>query len=204
MAQCRVCRVNRREVEQGMTDSPESSSREDAPSGLHPLTHGWLAFLQGVLPVVSAVAAGLWVAATYLQDQREQAAAREALAVRQQSELEQQNRIRSFEAGQSFRDKQFDLYMETAAVVGRLVTVAPESAAWDDAAQRFWQLFWSELSVVEDDGVKSAMQDFAPPLRAVADATGAEKAAAQSRLQQPAYHLAQALRASIRESWTLP
>lgn len=171
--------------------------------GPGPRTSAWLAFLQGVIPVVSAVAAGLWVAATYLQDQREQAAGREALLERQQSELEQQNRIRSFEAGRSFRDRQFELYMETASVAGLLVTVDPTDAEWRAAARRFWQLFWSELSVVEDGGVKSAMQDFGPPLRAVESAEPAEKAAAQARLQQPAYRLAQALRASIRESWSL-
>ena len=77
------------------------------PTGLHPHTKAWLAFLQGVLPVVSAVAAGLWIAGTYLQDQRREAAGREVLLERQQSELEQQNRIRSFEAGKAFRDKQF-------------------------------------------------------------------------------------------------
>jgi len=187
-----------------MVETKPPSESDGRHPGLHPRTRAWLGFLQGVLPVVTTVAAGLWIAGTYLQDQRREAAGREALLERQQSELEQQNRIRSFEAGQRFRDRQFDLYMETAAVVGRLVTVDPAGPVWEAAAERFWQLFWSELSVVEDGGVKTAMQDFGPPLRAVEATAPPDRRAAQAGLQQPAYRLSQALRASIRQSWTLP
>jgi hypothetical protein len=48
-----------------------------------------------------------------------------------------------------------------AQVTGQLVTSSNyTSPEWTKNVRRFEQLFWTELSMVEDEGVKQAMQEF--------------------------------------------
>src|SRR5262245_43512849 len=105
-------------------------------------------FLDGVKaywPYITACTVAAWFAFTWLTDQRKVADDRRA-------ETEKQTQVRLFEAQKPFRDKQFELYVETAKVVGKLVS-SPDLAAkeWEESFKRYEQLYWAELSLVEDE-----------------------------------------------------
>lgn len=178
--------------------SKQPSPAVDRPA-LSPATQAVLTLLQGLLPVMTALLGGLWVVFTYLDNQKIQAQQQAAAAQRQEAELTRQRTVRQFEARRPFLEKQLALYSETAAIVGKLVTHDPSEEAFREARLRFWQLYWSELSVVEDNGVASQMKQFGDALKQWE--TGTRAASAQDELSTRAYFLAQALRASIDASW---
>ena len=122
---------------------------------LSPWLRAALQLLSGLLRALTAIVAGAWVAFTYIDQQREQENPRAAQTLRD-------SQIRSLEARKPFLDKQFSLYNEAAQVVGRLVTTTGYSPEWAKDFQRYEQLYWTELSLVEDEGVKTAMQELYP------------------------------------------
>lgn len=172
-----------------------------------PRAQALLALVPTVLPAMTAILGGLWVVFTYLDHQRDQERAQRTLATQQQADaarqaakqqedVARQNSIREFEARKPFVQKQFDLYIETAAVVGRLTTLDPKSEDWAKNSIRFWQLYWTELSLVEDRGVELGMVRFGEALTAYH-----RDPQTQPDLQQASLSLAHALRDSIRDSW---
>jgi hypothetical protein len=64
-----------------------------------------------------------------------------------------------------FRETQFKLYMETAEVVGKLVSLRKDNPDWQDAYQRFWALHFSVLATVKSPTVSEAMTQFAEDVR---------------------------------------
>jgi hypothetical protein len=107
-----------------------------------------LNLIQAWLPVLTVVVGALWGLYTFIDHQKE--VAREA--DRQQS---QQAATRLLEAQKPFLEKQLALYFEAAQVVGKLVTLKPGDTEWGNNENRFWQLYWSELSMVEDGTLKA-------------------------------------------------
>ncbi len=132
---------------------------------------------------------------TYMHDQRT------AQEQRQLQALEEL-RTKAIEVRKAFNDKQLALYVETSQVVGRLVAANGETASWKTDFARFEQLYWAELSMVEDDGVKSAMQELYPLLKGVRD--GKLPGTSQNaEFRNSAYRLARALRASLENTWNV-
>jgi hypothetical protein len=167
---------------------------------LSPRTQAALTLVQGLLPVMTAITGGLWVAFTYLQDQRHQADALKAQA-------DKDTQTRAIEARQPFTKVQLDTYIETAKVVGGLVSTNDWTAEeWKHNRQRFEELYWTELSMVEDTGVKEAMQAFRVQLqKAEANAGPPWKVPDDdfTELRERSYRLALALQASIESSWQI-
>lgn len=185
-----------------------AKGEEKKISLLSPRVQAVLALVQGLLPVMTAILGGLWIVFTYVGNQQSQETARRELDKQKQSEatvqnqrqLEQQKRenaLRLFEARKPFIQKRFDLYNETAAVIGRLVTLDRKSPEWTNSSIRFWQLYWSELSVVEDWDVERAMVVFGEKLKAF---QGREGEVGED-LRHAGLSLAHAIRASIQNSW---
>jgi hypothetical protein len=138
-----------------------------------------------------------WVAFTWVAEQRKSSEDRRA-------EAEKQVEVRLFEARRPFIAQQLALYLETAQVAGKLVSMSdPKSSEWDKNFQRYEQLYWTELSMVEDDGVKEAMQFFAVLLRWINEHKPPVPGKENEELKQRAYRLARALRASIEMSWMI-
>ena len=66
---------------------------------------------------------------------------------------------RKFEATASFRKLRQDRYVEIVAVTAKLAAAKFETAAeLAVAKKRFYEMFWGDLSLVESDGIKSAME----------------------------------------------
>jgi predicted DNA-binding WGR domain protein len=149
-------------------------------------------------PTFGTVGSAVWIAYTYFDRQRE-------AHTQQLLQLEKENKTRMLEARKPFNDRQLALYSEVSQVTGRIVTSTNFSnGEWAANVVRFWQLFWTELSMVEDERVKQAMQRFGKQLNIMIEA-GRESEDAREKelklLQQRGYQLASALRASIEDSW---
>jgi len=156
---------------------------------LSPWVQAGLALLQGVLPAMTAIIGGLYVLRTHVEDQ---ARAERALAEQQK----QATTARYFEARKPFYDKQLGLYFEAARVGGLLATLDPASPEWTTNKARFYALYWSELSMVEDRSVEASMVNVERTLRMFAASTVDHQA-----VRRQAYCLAHSLKNSISTTW---
>ena len=148
-----------------------------------------------LLPVLVAIAGGLWALFTYI-DHADDARRSE-------------ERTRLVEVQRPYLEKQTALYFEAAQVAGQIATADGSGPEWEGARKRFWQLYWSELSMVESHQVEIAMGELGKSLKsydaavalAASAAKDAEVAKAHSGLQRDALELAHAIRNSIWDSW---
>lgn len=168
----------------------------------HQITLEWV---KALVPAMTAIGAGLWVAYKYLVDRRE--AHKENLRQQRNEEI-----TRALEARKPFLARQLDLYFEAAEVVGKLVTIKDwDSDEWKSRRARFAVLFWTVLSLVEDDQVKGAMEAVAEQLRVVDELKHGRTPTTErpirpledeeDELHQTAYRLAHRLKASLQNSW---
>ena len=153
---------------------------------------GIAGIIQVWLPILTVVIGGAWGLFTYINAQK-------AAGEQRQVEQEKLTRAREQEAQQPFLKKQLELYLETSQVIGKLVTLDPAESDWKSAEARYWALYWSELSLVEHDVVKQAMQKYAGALSGYKAAPGTQS---KSVLQDQTYKLAIALREGISSSWS--
>ena len=158
---------------------------------------------------MTTIAGVLWAVFAFLRNQQ---AAQKAEEIQQQRD----NTTRLLEARKPFLSLQLERYCETAKVIGQIVTLTPELDSerdnWLQAEKRFWQLFYTELSLVEDKTVKKAMEKFGYGLdqynraRRIIDPeerTSAIKKT-EKELAPLSYGVATALKTSITNSWSLP
>jgi hypothetical protein len=101
-----------------------------------------------------------------------------------------------------FLERQLALYFEATKVTAQLSTL-PRGVAWTAARQRFWELYWGELGLVEDTSVLAAMVAFGEAVTAYEQGRNS-----QADLHQLALGLARACRNSLQSEWggldTLP
>jgi hypothetical protein len=157
-----------------------------------------LELLKALVPALVAIGGGLWVAFTYVENQKQ---AREQQAI----QADKDNVTRLIEAQKPFASIQLQLFMEAGKIVGQLATFDRTEDKWTDNAEckdyytRFYQLFYTELSIVEDEEIKEAMQNFAKQLqKLLKDPHNVDE---DARLKQLAYQLARHIRASIEKTW---
>jgi hypothetical protein len=106
---------------------------------------------------------------------------------------------RRVEARQPFLNKQLELYFRTAAVVGKFAVLKPNTEEWARNEAEFWEIYWSELSVVESEEVEKGMVK-------VGHAIGQYNATPASEEKKKAlnveiYELADAIKASVKRGW---
>ena len=150
-----------------------------------------------IFPVLVAVVGGLWTLNTYFDSQRQ-------ANQQEQSAREKEQRSQLLQAQQPFLEHRWKAYIETSGVAGALVALEPADPAWTQAEKRFWELYWSELAMVETPDVESAMVDFGGRLNAVGASLAKNQAGlanARSQLNASALRLARALKESIQSSW---
>jgi hypothetical protein len=159
-----------------------------------------LELLKALVPALVAIGGGLWVAFTYVENQKQ---AREQEA----TQAKKDNDTRLIEAQKPFASIQLELFMEAGKVVGQLATFDKandkwtENAEWNGYYTRFYQLFYTELSIVEDQEIKEAMQNFSAQLQTVLK--DPHKMDEDAKLKQLAYQLARHIRASIEKTWVV-
>jgi hypothetical protein len=142
----------------------------------------------------------------YLSGYQKEARDQQREQVQQQQEQAKRDNIaRLLEARKPFIAKQLELYIKTATIAGELVSANTDvpRAEWNTSLREFEKLYWTELSMVEDDDVKNAMQDLYGKLLW---ANAQKEVVADDKwhdLQESSYRLARALRHSIENSWDL-
>ncbi|HZP18630.1 MAG TPA: hypothetical protein VFB16_00345 [Bauldia sp.] len=139
----------------------------------------WLRLLLTYLPVWTAVAALVGGVITYFNNERIAAT------------------TRLIEARKPYLDWQLDLYKETAQIAGRIATLPTDSDRWREDHERFLQLFWSEMALVEDAKVELAMGAMK---RSLDDCIAASDKVC-TRADRASLDLGHALRDGIRVWW---
>ena len=99
-----------------------------------------------IFPMLVAVAGGLWTLNTYFDNQRQASQIEQAARAR-----EERNQL--LQAQQPFLEHRWKAYIETSSVAGALVVLDTADPGWTDARKRFWELYWSELAMVETPDV---------------------------------------------------
>ena len=167
-----------------------------------------LALVLGFVQAMSTIGAFVWAVFTYTRGQK---AAQKAEQIRQKRD----NATRLLEARKPFLNLQLETYCETAKVIGQIVTLTPELDSerdkWVQAEKRFWQLFYAELSLVEDKTVKEKMEKFSCGLdqynlaRGIIDPEKRTSAIKKTgkELSDLSHPVSNALKESIINSWSL-
>ena len=154
----------------------------------------WDILIKGIGAV--AVLISIWF--TYYQynnslkkekQEREERAAKDA----QQKEREIQAALR--ESQKPFLERQLNLYFEAASTASKLSTLG-DGPPREEARKRFWQLYWGELSLVEDKEVEAAMVRFGTAL-----AQFENNQINKFELQKKSLELAHSCRKSLEQSW---
>jgi hypothetical protein len=139
-----------------------------------------LKFITDISPFGTALATvvgAVWVALTYFRSQKDAAIAR------------------LFESRKPFLELQLKLYTEAAQVAGKLAVADIGKEEFQTAVYRFWELYWSELAVVENNAVERAMMK-------VGEALGKmQKGEPRKVLEDAVLELAHALHDGIVTEW---
>jgi hypothetical protein len=98
---------------------------------------------------------------------------------------------RKLEATRPFLERQLKLYPEASQVAAILAT-SEDPSERSIASKKFWQLYWGELALVENQDVEDAMVDFGKAL---------VREAPLPELQKLSLRLAHACRISLDRSW---
>jgi hypothetical protein len=104
---------------------------------------------------------------------------------------EQAKETRRIEATMPFLQLQLSLYTEATRLTAFIATVGEDTDTASER-ERFWQLYWGELALVEDIKVEAAMKRYGQCL-------GDD--CPKNELQRLAIGLAHACRDSLSESW---
>lgn len=103
-------------------------------------------------------------------------------------ENERAAHTRKVEATRPFLEKQLILYSEAARVCAQIASTSDSKAI-----VRFWELYWGELALVENEEVEAAMVSFGQALHYMPEN--------ESELKHRALLLARACRLSLAKSW---
>jgi hypothetical protein len=103
----------------------------------------------------------------------------------------QEYETRRIEATRPFLERQLQLYTEATQIAAILSTTTADSIA-ENSLRRFWELYWGELALVENDAVEKAMVRFGQ---------GLQNDDNKAQLQQLSLKLAHACRESLAVSW---
>jgi len=101
-----------------------------------------------------------------------------------------------------FKQQQTKLYYEAASVVSFLtVNTDFNSIRYKEKLERFWELYWVELSSVESRQVESAMVRFGKVLQKIQETNFKNLYQYQQELKSTGYDVAQAIKESSKSSY---
>jgi hypothetical protein len=143
--------------------------------------------------VVAMILGGFWTVSVYSCDRMKE-------KDKEIGELKRQATAALIEAQKPYLSYQKGLYEKAAEVAGLLTTLKPGEALWNTNEDRFWQLYWSELSVVENSNVEAAMVHVCQAL--IPYKAPPDDVAKKQKLEGAVYELAHAIRDGFRDSWT--
>ncbi len=103
---------------------------------------------------------------------------------------------RNLEARKQYLTRQLELYTEATRAAAKLATSNQDSREFAAAKQRFWELYWGELSMVENAEVETAMKWMGNCLDG--------ECGGCFNLERCSLGLAHACRRSLADSWGVP
>ncbi|HXG23739.1 MAG TPA: hypothetical protein VNJ09_04220 [Chthonomonadales bacterium] len=155
----------------------------------------------GQLPAL--IMAGVAIA-TYNSTANQQ---RESLAASAQRQRESFAATARKERQQPFLQKQLELYFEASQTTAVLAT-SHDKTAWAKAYNRFWELYWGNLSIVEspyrqkeERAVEQKMVDYGGILKETGGDMSKLTEEQRNQLEQASLSLAHACRDDIQETW---
>jgi hypothetical protein len=148
---------------------------------LRPSTFDEALKLVGALGALLSFAWGVWV-------WRDQSISRLRQTETENERLAESRRV---EATKPFLERQLKLYTE-AAQVAALIATSSDASTVVKSTERFWQLYWGELALVENREVEAAMVQYGTALDNPTD---------RATLRQRSLDLATACRRSLDRSW---
>jgi hypothetical protein len=154
-------------------------SVRERPVALSRRTEAILEISKALVPVLASAITACWIAFQYFSSQA----------------AETEARLR--EAQKPFNDVQLKTYQEAASVTGVLATASEEDPAFTEAKKRFYALYWSGLSLVEDRQVEVAMINLERTLR-----NNKAASASHREVRDRVYCLAHAMKMSVETTWT--
>jgi hypothetical protein len=167
-------------------------------SEARPFSASMLDLAKAWVPVAAMIAGGLWAVYTYTDGQQQQAAAREANAVRE-------TRAAFVQARQPFLERKMALFFETSRLAADLSHTEAGTPGWKAAEDRFWTLYWGEMSIVEKNPVEKCMMAFGETLTDYKIARDPlSKGLLKNALENVSYRLAHAMRYELLEDWADP
>jgi hypothetical protein len=139
-----------RKKESAMTDEPANVKRSEP---LSPTTQAVLSLIQGLLPAMTAIVGGLWIAFTYIEhqkDARDQASKQAAEAGQQaalntaatQALANKELRYKLYEVYRPMLEKRDSDHYEMAQSVAKLLSNDVSNAEWTSAHIKFWEVYW--------------------------------------------------------------
>jgi hypothetical protein len=136
-----------------------------------------------ILSVLGALGSFIW--GVYVWRDRSQ---QELLAAN--AERDRSAETRRIEATKPFLERQLALYTEATRVAASIATT-DDPGERKKSTGRFWQLYWGELALVEDEEVERLMKQ-------IGDTLASED---RNKLAQLSLRLAHACRSSLDRSW---
>lgn len=138
--------------------------------------------------ILGAVGAFLWGAFTYFDGTR-----RERL--KRLDEQVQATAVQKIAASKPFLDRQMKLFEEATQCAAYLATNPVGATNRVEREERFWQLYWGELALVEHGAVEAAMKQFGDALKKAPVNT--------NELQRLSLGIAHACRNELAKSWDI-
>jgi hypothetical protein len=153
-----------------------------------PKTERIITLVQALFPVIAGIATALWAINGYISEQQ-----------KNRSQEQATQRTRLTEARKPFLELQLKTYTAAAEVAGQLASIQDTADNhWQDARRRFYALYWSELSLVEDRAVEGRMVKLEHALDEFYK-DGSKRAG----LQRQVLCLAEELKTSIANGWQI-
>lgn len=120
------------------------------------------------------------------------------------AELTELSAKASIEMLSKFKELQMKIYLDAGDVLSYLIVNEDfRSAEYKAKVQRFWELYWVELAVVETPKIESTMMQFGNILKDMQDHDFSNFKERQHELELAGYAVAQAIKQSA-SVWELP
>jgi hypothetical protein len=152
------------------------------------------------LSVATVVGGALWGLYVYVSNEKKAEAIRleqaRTIEAERVAQAERDNTTRRIEAQKPFLQLQFATYLKTTALVGQLIQFQPDEDEYKKLRREFDTLYWSELALVEDRGVASAMVQLEEAL-----GQNEKKTGSPADIKYAALGLARAMGQSIQSGW---
>ena len=152
-----------------------------------------LRLFERLLPILIAVAGGIWAVVLFTNNRTE-------VAARQVSEQAAYSRARLVEAQKPFIDHQFAIYKDLTRLLGELLVFREgDRPKWDKNYDEYWRVHIGPMHFVEDATVREANLKFGEALESYRQVGNADT---YRKVRETSEALIIAMKNDLKASWT--